>query len=434
MILNFIAPFIHPELRNPANKDHKKAVIFVVSSLLISVFLLFYDLYFFIFYPDNTFKNITNVTGTLFLFIGVVNFRFSKNLKKSLAVFMILVSPFSFVSIYHTGGIYSVDNIWLLVVIVTAYLFSGNNTGNFMTSVVILFLLILFFLDVTGKVAFKEYVIANTSIHNIFTYCFVSLLIATLLISFNKVLQKSNEHLTALKEQKIEALEEKIKQKTEELSLFRQKLAQDFHDEMGNKLASISLLSQSVGLKLNQENKSEEISSLLSNIDLRSKELYHGTKDFIWSIDLKSDYCEELFLYVRDFGETFFESLQLSFYSEIQNQNKLSRLPSMAGRQLVYVCKEIMTNAAKHANCTEIQFTFKTNQQHLELTIADNGKGFNYETSLKRGLKNVQDRVNLIGGVLRINSSQKGSSFIITIPLEKETLPDLGSTSFNHNV
>ena len=110
MILNFIAQFIHPELRNPTNNDHKKAIIFVVSSLLISVFLLFYDLYFFIFYPDNIFKNITNVIGTLFLVIGVVNFRFSKNLKKSLAVFMILVSPFSFISIYHTGGIYSVDN------------------------------------------------------------------------------------------------------------------------------------------------------------------------------------------------------------------------------------------------------------------------------------------------------------------------------------
>lgn len=202
----------------------------------------------------------------------------------------------------------------------------------------------------------------------------------------------------------------------------RNDLAKDFHDEMGNKLASITMLSQSIRYKMENKENDTAIESLLNSIEERSKELYYGTKDFIWSIDFKSDYIDEWFIYIRDFGEDFFGKLGISFYSNSNiSQNNNLTFEATTSRQLIYVLKELMTNTAKHANANQASFEMllDTDNMSVEIIFSDNGDGFEIEKNKLRGVKNIQERIQNIHGKLTDSSNNtNGSLYSIQLPLQ----------------
>lgn len=195
-----------------------------------------------------------------------------------------------------------------------------------------------------------------------------------------------------------------------QLAEVRNQIARDFHDEMGNKLASITVLSNLIGFKL--VNPKPDIAELLDKIEQSSKQLYRGTKDFIWSIDTKSDNVMELFTYLRDFGESFYQPLEIDFYVETNNleQFEVQELPLHWSRQIVLIFKEAMTNVAKYAQCSAVWFSFGLENDCLSIFIKDNGKGFDVENGKKgNGLRNMVERSNKIGCDLVINSSEEGT-------------------------
>ncbi|WP_026903321.1 sensor histidine kinase [Pedobacter glucosidilyticus] len=418
--MRLIQYLIHPKLNNPLHEDYKKAVIFAYALVVTNVFLIFYLAYFFVFHHQDHIKIATNILGYLGFLIAAIYFRLKSDLSSSLGFFMFICTLPVLVSVYHTGGIYSVDNIWLLLLIVCAYLFTNVTVGNILSGFVVAFMITLYMLDIYQTFPFKAYVVQHTSTHNVFTYIFVIVFLSGLIIAFKKVLEKANHKIQSLKQERIQELEEKIKAKTEELSKLRNELARDFHDEMGNKLASITILSQSVSLRINNpEGHEEEIKQLLHSIEERSMQLYHGTKDFIWSIDFKSDYADELFIYLRDFGEDFFVKLGVSFYSAsaIKPEDNL-RFKATVSRQLIYIFKEMMTNAAKHANATQIVFKMKELNDGVEIYFSDNGSGFSDHEVCKRGINNINNRIKKIGAILKVSSSlNEGTIFTVWAPL-----------------
>ncbi len=91
---------------------------------------------------------------------------------------------------------------------------------------------------------------------------------------------------------------------------------------------------------------------------------------------------------------------------------------------LYRIVQESLNNIIKHANATQIQVTLQFSENQLHIEIADNGKGFDTndvaEKSIYKsgaGMKNMQKRTKLIGGVCTIKSiSSGGTTVSITIP------------------
>jgi signal transduction histidine kinase len=390
--------------------------------LVILLFLIPYCVYFAIEYPEDTVKNWNNYICVSLFAIGVSMLRFTPNFKIPLMYTAGLSYIPIMISVYHTGGVYSVDLAWMFVCIISQSIFIDYRWGIFSSIIVCGYISFLFVLEnqLTAETNFfKLYVLTHNNTHYLFTWIFVVLLMATLVGTFARVLENTNRKLEDLSKEKINELEIRVKQKTDELSQLRSSLARDFHDEMGNKLASINILSQSVAFTLKDKEQNPEAIKLLETIETRSRELFDGTKDFIWSIDFKSDYVFELFVFLRDFGEQFFNGMDISFYSHTNtSEASLAKVKSTAGRQLVLVCKEIMTNAARHSQCTEIQFAVLFNEKITTISLIDNGQGFDFETVQKRGLNNIKKRLDQIGAKHVITSSSKGTSFFIEIQLE----------------
>jgi signal transduction histidine kinase len=185
-----------------------------------------------------------------------------------------------------------------------------------------------------------------------------------------------------------------------ESAKLRRQMAMDFHDEMGNKLASV--LAYSSSLKLVSSNK--ESHELFDYFEKNAAAIYYGTKDFIWSIDVDSNNLREVITYLRDFGANFFEKHGIEFLVEndILNDNFDILLPDGYNRQLVLMFKEAMTNVLKHAKASKVYFDVAATGGGYRMTLEDDGIGM--QSGKGKGLKSMADRAAKISAHLTIDS------------------------------
>ncbi len=86
---------------------------------------------------------------------------------------------------------------------------------------------------------------------------------------------------------------------------------------------------------------------------------------------------------------------------------------------LYRILQEALTNIYKHAQASEVVVQLKENSEMLQLSIHDNGQGFNpMQNTTGFGLKGLRERAAALGGQLRISSQPgKGCSIDVLLPL-----------------
>jgi signal transduction histidine kinase len=93
------------------------------------------------------------------------------------------------------------------------------------------------------------------------------------------------------------------------------------------------------------------------------------------------------------------------------------RLPESAEVAAYYVVSEALTNAAKHAQASEVNVSARAENGNLDLVIQDDGVG-GADAHKGSGLIGLMDRVEAIGGRLEITSQiGNGTSLHVAIPL-----------------
>jgi signal transduction histidine kinase len=94
------------------------------------------------------------------------------------------------------------------------------------------------------------------------------------------------------------------------------------------------------------------------------------------------------------------------------------RLPESAEVAAYYVVAEALTNAAKHAQASEVRVTVESDGANLRLSISDDGVG-GADSHKGSGLIGLIDRVEALGGQLRFSSLVgSGTSLLATIPFD----------------
>jgi PAS domain S-box-containing protein len=90
--------------------------------------------------------------------------------------------------------------------------------------------------------------------------------------------------------------------------------------------------------------------------------------------------------------------------------------------------QEVLRNIERHAKAKNVTVKIVSHYPKLIIKIKDDGIGFNVEEQLKKGLKekklglrSIQERANLMGGKLRLKSTQgKGTTVVLEMPYEKK--------------
>ena len=196
--------------------------------------------------------------------------------------------------------------------------------------------------------------------------------------------------------------------------LERRRLARELHDETGQALTSILL-----GLKpLEQSVETEEARAAVASV----RELVVSTLQDVraLAVELRPAALDDFGLVpaVERLTATFREQSGLRVDLEAQLGDE--RLPSEVETALYRVVQEALTNIVKHARAGHVSVLLSRKGGAVVAVIEDDGSGFDpagtREDAL--GLAGMRERVGLVGGRLRIEStSETGTTLVAEVPV-----------------
>ncbi len=204
----------------------------------------------------------------------------------------------------------------------------------------------------------------------------------------------------------------------------RNKIAQDLHDNMGSTLSSISVYSQVAKIQQAKGNY-EGLESVLGKIAATSSEMISEMNDIVWAINPRNDSMEKILQRMDSFAKPLLavKNIQFSFrYSEdVLNVN----LEMQKRKNFYLIFKESVNNSLKYSGCNLLAVDIKVRGTRLELTVEDNGNGFekskvdqSSQSLSGNGLRNMEMRAREMKGVCRIDSQPgKGTRIYLSFPI-----------------
>lgn len=233
------------------------------------------------------------------------------------------------------------------------------------------------------------------------------------------VLQLTNKILAERQmRQKLATANEQLKeysQKIEELATVqeRNRIARDIHDSLGHALTSLNIQMQTA-VKLWEKEPAQAHSFLTQAHSLGKTAMLEVRKSIS---TLREDNREEIPLETRletlidDFrrGTGIFVCTSISICNPVSKQ---------VAKTIYRIVQESLTNVFKYAEATEVKIQLVPTPEAIELTIEDNGKGFNPKQKRNGfGLKGMQERVTSINGQFNLTTSTGKGCFIeVKIP------------------
>jgi signal transduction histidine kinase len=121
---------------------------------------------------------------------------------------------------------------------------------------------------------------------------------------------------------------------------------------------------------------------------------------------------------IQDLCDKYSNS-SLNFHCDCEN---IGRYAQGFELKINSIIDELLNNIIKHSNASNAEIKITAKKQHLEITILDDGKGFNPNKNYNisgLGLRQIETRINKMQGVFKINSSlEEGTSIFISVPIE----------------
>ncbi|MFN8486064.1 MAG: PAS domain S-box protein [Caldilineaceae bacterium] len=196
----------------------------------------------------------------------------------------------------------------------------------------------------------------------------------------------------------------------------RMAIARDLHDSMGQSVGYLHLKLDEITTCAPLQTMDNLYKDLLRMRDV-ADEAYGQIRSMLAALMPANTqpFAKALCNQVR----TIAQQTQLAI--QFINRGPESPLPPVAQQQLLWLCREAVTNITKHAHAQTAKIELWWTDENLTITIADDGQGFDLNLpSLPNsfGLRIMQERAEQLAGVLLIQSSPRaGTLLTLQIPL-----------------
>ncbi len=200
----------------------------------------------------------------------------------------------------------------------------------------------------------------------------------------------------------------------------RSRIAQDMHDEVGAKLTKITFLGSVAKQRLGTR---EEAEAQIEKISQTARDLIGALDEIVWAVDPKNDTLENFANYLCRYASEFFENSSVLCELQIPTELPHVSLTADVRHNLFLAVKESLNNVLKHAKANKVVVQLVADENHIAVTIHDDGAGIPLQNpanaATKRvgnGLKNMQHRLNSVGGTCKLDSTPgKGTvvSFLV---------------------
>lgn len=194
----------------------------------------------------------------------------------------------------------------------------------------------------------------------------------------------------------------------------RDRIAQDLHDVVIQRLFAAGLNVQSLGRFIDDPSGILRIRAITDELDATIKEL----RDTIYS--LRATVGEGELLSSRILNTVRRVSKSLSFAPRISLSGPIdSHVPAALAQQLLAVVSEGVSNAVRHAQAAEIDVAVSAGGGSLSVKVSDDGRGIGNPDG-RSGLANMEDRALNLNGTFRVESAAgRGTRIYWSVPLNR---------------
>jgi signal transduction histidine kinase len=210
---------------------------------------------------------------------------------------------------------------------------------------------------------------------------------------------------------------QQLRQNTRALAVVeeRQRLARDMHDSVSQTLYSLALFAES-GREAAEDGDGERLAISLDNLQQASLQALREMRLLLYELrpaDLQREGLTRA-LALRLDGVERRTDVQLS-----ARIDEVAGLDPQAEAELYYIVVEALNNVLKHAGATSVTLLLTQVDDQVRLQVSDNGCGFDpRQRQSGMGLRNIGERVELLGGELVITSVRGGGTELaVLIPV-----------------
>ena len=198
----------------------------------------------------------------------------------------------------------------------------------------------------------------------------------------------------------------------------RQRIAGELHDATGQHLIAISLNLMNLRRETGGRGRIER---LIEEIERSTEEAQREIRllsNLLYPPQLEQEGARETIeRYVKGFARRAGLQMRQSISHEIDN------LPLELQRSVLRVIQEAMANIHRHARATSVALRVSADLNSLEVEVQDDGRGIERsqlgtgKSGAGVGIPGMRARVGQFNGVLRIESSSKGTVLRVRIPI-----------------
>ncbi|HEY4417733.1 MAG TPA: ATP-binding protein [Verrucomicrobiae bacterium] len=196
----------------------------------------------------------------------------------------------------------------------------------------------------------------------------------------------------------------------------RSRIAKDLHDDLGANLTQIIFLSERVEVA---RHDGHDVTRWFNLIPATARRTIQSLDEIVWAINPQHDSLESLANYLSQFAQEYLTLARVRCVLDVPLMLPPVPLSAEVRHNLLLTTREALQNAVTHAAATEVRLRLKLNDDGLNISIADNGKGFDPQTvsAEANGLNNMHRRLEAIRGRLEINSRlNQGTTISLFVP------------------
>lgn len=200
----------------------------------------------------------------------------------------------------------------------------------------------------------------------------------------------------------------------------QRRIGQDLHDDLGQRLTGIALMSKYLEDSLDKEHRPQtaearKIVALISEAIQRTRELAHGMAPVLTADD-------GLSIALGRTAEEISKVAQLDCRFECDPPVLITS--QEVAYHLYYIAQEALNNALRHARPSEIAINLSSTGPSGTLIIRDDGIGFEPDQVFEGfGRYTMENRARIIGGTLELKS-HKGDGTTVTCTFPMPTASD----------
>jgi PAS domain S-box-containing protein len=187
----------------------------------------------------------------------------------------------------------------------------------------------------------------------------------------------------------------------------RRRISREIHDSLGQSLSAIKFKIENITHQMQESSYKEMLGPLLPIIQESIEESRRIQMDLRPSILDDLGIIATLTWFTREFQKIYF-NIRVDKEIEIAE----NEMPDTLKTVIYRISQEALNNIAKHSQADSVRLSLKKAADRIELTIQDNGKGFDPEITLATdrprkglGLTSMRERAELSGGTFAVEST-----------------------------